>query len=287
MLYPRPSIVVALFAVLCITPHRIALARNPSAAPPSAAQAASPASPGSAAERIRLLNEELEKQFLAELEQLPAPAKEVPVAAAVDVHSRRGDLLMFLARFAEAEAAYRRMVELDPDLDASHWRLGIACFLANHPQAGADQFEKYHSFDSVDRENGIWRYFCHYRASGREAARKQLLRYDKDDRPPFREVYQLFQGTLSAEEVLSAATAAPDSSRQQRLFYSHLYVGLNAALEGNRTTAIDSLEQAALNEWPRSAGYGPRYMWHVGRLQLNQLLTPPVQKPAAPPADRN
>jgi len=225
--------------------------------------------------KLRLLNQQLEDQFRTELELLPVPLPDTPAATAVDQHSRRGDLQMYLARFAEAETSYRRMVELDPALDASHWRLGIACFFADHPQAGADQFEKYHSFDSVDRENGIWRYFCHYRASGKDMARKQLLRYDKDDRPPFREVYQLFQGTLTAEDVLKTASATSPPTRQQRLFYSQLYVGLNASLEKDRTTAIESLQQATLNEWPRNAGYGPRYMWHIGRLELNRLSPQP------------
>lgn len=241
-------------------------ARAQEASPPNAAQTTTP-------DKIQTLNQQLEKQLLAELETLPAPAADTPRGAAVEQHSRRGDLQMYLARFADAEASYRRMVELDPALDASHWRLGIACFFASHPQAGADQFEKYHSFDSVDRENGIWRYFCHYRASGKDAARKQLLRYDTDDRPPFREVYQLFQGTLSAEQVLKTASAAAENTRAQRLFYSHLYVGLNASLEEDHQTAVHSLEQATLNDWPRNAGYGPRYMWHVGRLELNRLRT--------------
>jgi lipoprotein NlpI len=226
-------------------------------------------------EKLRQLNVQLEDQFRTELDLLPIPLADTPAATAVDQHSRRGDLQMYLGHFGEAETSYRRMVELDPALDASHWRLGIACFFADHPKAGADQFEKYHSFDSVDRENGIWRYFCHYRASGKDIARKQLLRYDKDDRPPFREVYQLFQGTLTAEDVLKTASAASPATRAQRLFYSQLYVGLNASLEKDRTTAIKSLQQATLNEWPRNAGYGPRYMWHIGRLELNRLTSQP------------
>lgn len=224
------------------------------------------------AKRIKSINAEQTKQFQEELMSLPKPD---PAAKnSVDLYSQLGDAEMFLGNAAKAEDYYRRMVQLDPALDASHWRLGIACFLADHSQAGADQFEKYHSFDSVDRENGIWRYFCHHRASGKEKAREQLLRYEKDDRPPFREVYQLFQGTMTAEQVLKAANAGEESNRTSRLFYSHLYVGLNAALEGDRETAIKSLQQATLNEWPQTAGYGPRYMWHVGRLELNRLQKP-------------
>lgn len=223
-------------------------------------------------QRIKSLNAELTKQFQEELKSLPKPDPNSKTS--VDVYSQLGDVELFLGNSARAEEHYRRMVQLDPALDASHWRLGIACFLADHPQAGADQFEKYHSFDSVDRENGIWRYFCHHRASGKEKAREQLLRYEKDDRPPFREVYQLFQGTMTAEQVLKAANAGDESTRKSRLFYSHLYVGLNAALEGDREAAVASLQQATLNEWPQTAGYGPRYMWHVGRLELNRLQKP-------------
>ncbi|MEY2725839.1 MAG: Lipoprotein NlpI precursor [Planctomycetota bacterium] len=219
--------------------------------------------------QIERLNAEQIERYQEELKSLPTPDPQS--RASVDVYSHLGDAELFLGHAARAEEHYRQMVVLDPSLDASHWRLGIACYLADHPQAGAAQFEKYHSFDSVDRENGIWRYFCHYRASGKKAAREQLLRYEKDDRPPFREVYQLFQGTLSAEQVLKAADGGDEGNRASRQFYSHLYVGLNASLEGDNATAVRSLQQATLNTWPRTAGYGPRYMWQVGRLELNRL----------------
>ncbi|MGB0740333.1 MAG: hypothetical protein ACPGXX_09700, partial [Planctomycetaceae bacterium] len=54
----------------------------------------------------------------------------------------------------------------------------------------------------------------------------------------------------------------------QRQFYSALYVGLNASLHGDRDLAIESLTTATLSKWPQRAGYGPSYMWHVGRLEL-------------------
>lgn len=219
--------------------------------------------------QIAAINAEQTQLYQDELKSLPKPDPQSK--ASVDVYSQLGDAELFLGNAARAEEHYRQMVMLDPALDASHWRLGIACFLADHPQAGAAQFEKYHSFDSVDRENGIWRYFCHYRASGKAAAREQLLRYEKDDRPPFREVYQLFQGTMTSDQVLQAANGGEARNRASRQFYSHLYIGLNASLEGDTTTAVSSLQQATLNSWPRNAGYGPRYMWQVGRLELNRI----------------
>jgi lipoprotein NlpI len=220
--------------------------------------------------QIEKLNKELAESLAKQLRQIDRidPAN----ADAVNQYSARGDTLMFLGEFEKAEADYLQMVKLQPDLDSSHWRLGIAMFFAKHPKQAASQFDKYNSFDNVDRENGIWRYLSHYRAFGKDEARKQLLRYEKDDRPPFKEVYRLFDGSLSAEEVLKAVPDDPaDASRDSRLFYSHLYIGLNQVVEGNTDEAKISLRNATLNPWPRKAGFGPNYMWHIGRLQHLEL----------------
>ena len=234
---------------------------------------------GSADQELKLevLNSELIQSLTKELN-----AKEVinPDAAdAVNLYSARGDLLIFLGEFEKAESDYQEMVKLKPELDASHWRLGIAMFFANHPEQAAKQFDKYNTFDNVDRENGIWRYLSHYRAFGKEEARRQLLRYEKDDRPPFKEVYRLFDGSLSSEEVLkTGGEDLPDAERESRLFYSHLYIGLNQFVEGKPQAAEASLRTATLNSWPRKSGYGPHYMWHVGRLQYLELRKPASTK---------
>ena len=219
---------------------------------------------------ILAMNKELTAELESQLKALPAIVD--TDADPVGKYSRRGDLHMFLGKFAEAEADYKKMSELKPDLDASHWRLGIAMYLAGHPEDAAAQFDKYHSFDNVDRENGIWRYLSHRAAFGKEKARDQLLKYEKDDRPPFREVYQLFEGTMTADQVLqSISPDLPESSRQSRLFYAQLYVGLNEAAEDKPDAALKALREAVKNEWPREAGFGPNYMWHVGRLQYLHL----------------
>lgn len=220
--------------------------------------------------QVEKLNKELVESLTKQLRQIHEidPAN----ADAVNQYSARGDTLMFLGEFEKAEADYQQMVKLQPELDSSHWRLGIAMFFAKHPKQAASQFDKYNSFDNVDRENGIWRYLSHYRAFGKDEARRQLLRYEKDDRPPFKEVYRLFDGSLTAEEVLKAIPdSLPDSSRDSRLFYSHLYIGMNQVVEGRTDEAKISLRTATLNPWPPKAGFGPNYMWHIGRLQHLEL----------------
>lgn len=189
------------------------------------------------------------------------------------LYSQRGDVLFFLGRFEAAVADYDKMIAIDASRAASHWRRGIALFYAERAKEAAAQFEQYHSFDDVDRENGIWRYFSQWKASGKEAAQAELLRYEKDDREPFPDLYAFFAGKLSGEEVLTHIKNAELTSqeRRKREFYAHLYLGLERALAQDNEAARLFLTRAVENDWPRQAGYGPHYMWQVGRLHLEQL----------------
>lgn len=192
---------------------------------------------------------------------------------AIRAYSRRGDARFFLGKFEEAVADYDKTVELDPKLDASHWRRGIAYFYADEFKKAARQFEVYHTFDDVDRENGIWRFFSQARAHDLKTARKGLLKYKKDDREPFPAVYQLFAGKIEPDAILKQIREAEikDDEREKRFFYAHLYIGLNHAVQNEPDKALPQLKKAVESEWPRDAGFGPNYMWHVGRLEYERL----------------
>jgi lipoprotein NlpI len=226
--------------------------------------------------------DQLRMQWETVLKQNPIP--EANAANATDVHSRRGDALFFLGQFPEAVREYSAMVQINPALDASHWRLGIALFFADQPRDAVAQFEKYHSFDNVDRENGIWRYLSQYKASGAEVAQKELLKYDKDDREPFPAVYRLFDGSLTPEAAVALIGAdLPPGQRSQRLFYTDLYIGMHAVVKGDLKLAEQHLHSATANEWPRTSGFGPNYMWHVGRLQWELLHSKRTQNATPKP----
>lgn len=188
----------------------------------------------------------------------------------VDEFSRRGDERFSAGDFEGAVADYEKMVELEPRLEAGHWRRGIAYFYAGRYEKAARQFELYHSHDDVDRENGIWRYLSQAKAYGFEKAREGLLKYKKDDREPFPSVYELFAGRTTPERILAQIRAAElgDDEREKRYFYAHLYIGLNHAVEGRSAEALKALRLSTANRWGPKAGYGPIYMWNVGRLHL-------------------
>ncbi len=199
--------------------------------------------------------------------------------------SARADAFFFLGQFKQALKDYDRIVELDPSADASHWRRGIAHFYVGDFKKATKQFERYHSFDNVDRENGIWRYLCQRKSKGLKAARQGLLKYEKDDREPFPAVYKLFAGKMTPDQILKQISAAKltPPEREQRLFYAELYIGLNELVEGRKQSAAKHLGRAVATKWPRNSGFGPNYMWHVGRLQLDLLRRPARKKTPVKP----
>jgi lipoprotein NlpI len=94
-------------------------------------------------------------------------------------------------------------------------------------------------------------------------------------------VYRLFAGTITPNEILQHITDAriDDREREKRLFYAHLYVGLNCAIENEPEAAREHLAKGAASTWAGSAGYGPRYMQHVARLHRDLLDAAAAKQP--------
>jgi lipoprotein NlpI len=224
--------------------------------------------------------DQMNSRFDEDIARLTAQIEKSPKT--VELYSRRGDAFFFRGKFDAAVADYERMVELQPETDASHWRKGIAYFYAKRYKDAAKQFENYHSFDNVDRENGIWRYLSQTRSLGRAKAREGLLKYEKDDREPFPDVYRLFAGEKTADDVLGRIKQEKitPEERTKRLFYAELYVGLNEFVEGRNESAETHLERAVKNDWGAKAGGGPGYMWHVARVHCDLLAAERLRRPS-------
>jgi len=256
-----------------MTPARICLPIALIAVQALVVRAEAPAKHPLSEEARKMMNSGWEKQ----LKELTAQIKQQPDR--VGLYSRRADVHFYLGQFDKSVTDYEKMVELDKSLDKSHWRRGIAWFYAKNYKQAAHQFEIYDSFDNVDRENGIWRFFSQARAYGLKKAREGLLKYKKDDREPFPSVYKLFSETMKPEAILADIKAAKisDAEREKRYFYAHLYIGLDHSIHKRDKKAAEHLREAVANTWGPRAGFGPHYMWQVGRLHY-ELLTAKKKK---------
>ncbi|MEC8044032.1 MAG: hypothetical protein VX130_05510 [Verrucomicrobiota bacterium] len=188
------------------------------------------------------------------------------------LYSSRGDMNLFLGRFEQARSDYEMMIQIKPELEVSHWRLGIAYYYLGDFEKAAKQFESYHNYDAVDRENGIWRFMSQFKKSGLEEARKGLLKYEKGDRPPYPLLYEMFAGRLEPEKVFTEIEQANYSSNYKTrvLFHATLYVGIYLELvENNQEMAKNLLKKAFENKYGQSTG---TYMWQVARLHYHRLL---------------
>jgi lipoprotein NlpI len=190
----------------------------------------------------------------------------------VSSYSSRGDARLFLGNFLGARMDYEKMINLNPKLEVSHWRLGIAYFYLSDFSKAARQFEIYHQYDNIDRENGIWRFMSQYKKSGLKIARRGLLNYSQDDRPPYPWLYSMFAGDISPEEVFIKIKEQhfPEKYALRVQFHAYFYVGIFLELTGdNPSRALEYLAQATTNEYGRQTG---TYMWHVARLYHARLF---------------
>jgi lipoprotein NlpI len=224
----------------------------------------------------------LNKRFQEQEKKASLAIKENPQL--VRGWSGRGDMRLFLGDFEGAKSDFENMIQLDPSLEVSHWRLGIAYFYLKEYDKAARQFEIYHNYDAIDRENGIWRFMSQFKSKGLRTAREGLLIYKKDDRPPYPLLYEMFAGRLKPDEVFTEIEKVnyPENYRNRVLFHATLYVGIYLELvEGNKEMAGNLLRKAFENKYGRATG---TYMWQVARLHYFQLLArsePGTQKPFA------
>ena len=223
--------------------------------------------------------------FERDLKDLDAEIQKGP--ATVMLYSRRGDRHFFLSHFDEAVADYRKMIELDPNVEENHWRLGLAYYLAGDFAKAAAQFEKDFKFDDVDRENGLWHFLARAGIDGIGSAQLQMLRYSKPDpREPMNALYDLYGGVIKTDEFFRGLQRRGLMTNPQVMFYARLYAGIFEDLNGNREQAKKFLGMAAASDWGRKATGGPGYMWQIARI-LNDAVNTPTEAPVeSPPVDK-
>ena len=79
------------------------------------------------------------------------------------------------------------------------------------------------------------------------------------------EIYALFGGNGSVNQVLSAVQSAAGARQQTARFYAHLYLGLHFDVTGNQAMAREHLGKA-LNQFGAE-----HYMGDVARVHFRKL----------------
>jgi lipoprotein NlpI len=165
-------------------------------------------------------------------------------------------------RIAESVAGFDKLAAQVPRLAPQLWQRGIALFYVGRYKDCRAQFESHRTVNPADVENAAWHFLCVAKADSPQAARAALLPVGPDPRKPMREIYDMFRGTRSPEEVVASAGRQPESQ-----FYAHLYLGLYFDVIGNARRALEHIRIAAEERYATVGGY----MHIVARVHLDSL----------------
>jgi lipoprotein NlpI len=142
------------------------------------------------------------------------------------------------------------------------WQRGIALYYAGRYDDCRKQFEAHRTVNPADVENAAWHFLCVARAESPAKAKAALLPVGADARVPMRQVYELYKGAMTPQQVLDAGGTGLGGQ-----FYASLYVGLYYEAIGDAARARTALETAASDRFRTSGGY----MHMVARVHVARL----------------
>lgn len=180
---------------------------------------------------------------------------------------RRGIEYYNLGEFEKSVSDFEQFAEFRPEEKPFLWQLGIAYYYTGQHQEGRELFESHQKVNSHDVENAVWHFLCVAKLEGFDAARKALIKLDGDTRIPMMQVYALFKGYGTEEDVLKAAHTgtAVGGELIRQSFYAHLYLGLYHEAKGDLDKSLEYMRKAAQHY--KSNGY----MGEVARVHRDWL----------------
>ena len=165
-------------------------------------------------------------------------------------------------RIAESAAGFDALVKLLPSAAPQLWQRGITLYYAGRYADCRAQFELHRTVNPADVENAAWHFLCVARAESAAKARAALLPVGPDARVPMRQIYEMFRGALTPEQVLQAAGSQPSAQ-----FYAQLYVGLYFEALRDDRRALEHIMAAAADRYADAGGY----MHTVAKVHLGIL----------------
>lgn len=181
------------------------------------------------------------------------------------LYNRRGEANFRAGSIDSSIADFDRAIRLEPRIAPHHWQRGISLYYAGRFEEGYKQFELHQTVNPSDVENGVWHFLCRARANGIEDARAHMLPISGDPRVPMAEIWRLFQGKGTVEDVFRAAERGGASVVEDQLFYAHLYVGLYYEALDKGPQASEHIQKAAAS--PKAT----HYMGDVARVHARML----------------
>jgi lipoprotein NlpI len=166
-------------------------------------------------------------------------------------------------RVEEAAEGFDQVARVQPDFAPQLWQRGIALYYAGRYEDCRRQFESHLTVNPSDVENSAWHFLCVARAESPEAALAALLPVGPDPRRPMRQIYEMFSGRMTPQDVLSAAGGQPLAR-----FYAHLYRGLYHEAFGRTEAAWEEIFLAADDQFAQVAGY----MYVVAVVHRDRLM---------------
>ena len=171
-------------------------------------------------------------------------------------------------RIAESAAGFDALVKALPSVAPQLWQRGITLYYAGRYGDCRAQFELHRTVNPDDVENAAWHFLCVARAESAAKARAALLPVGPDARVPMRQIYEMFRGALSPEQVLQAAGSQPAAQ-----FYAQLYVGLYFEALRDDRRALEHIMAAAADRFADAGGYMHTVAKvHLGILQRRGLV---------------
>ena len=153
-------------------------------------------------------------------------------------------------RVAAAVEGFDQVARAQPDSAPQLWQRGIALYYVGRYDDCRRQFESHQTVNPNDVENAAWHFLCVARAESPEPALAALLPVGPDPRSPMREIYEMFRGRMTPQDVLLAAGGRPLAR-----FYAHLYRGLYHEALGRTEVAREEIFLAADERFAAVGGY--------------------------------
>ncbi len=214
------------------------------------------------------------RQFQNAIQDFSEAVKQRPDFA--DAWEQRGEAQFRSGKVAGSIEDFDQFLKLEPAKKPYLWQLGLSYYYAGRYEDGKKLFELHQTVNRHDVENAVWHFLCAAKVIGLEKAREQLIPIEGDRRIPLMQIYALFRGKGTVDDVLKAAQAGDPgkAERQERQFYTHLYLALYYDATGNETAAREAIAKAS-GEFAEDG-----YMGDVARVHALFLRDKPGAKPS-------